>query len=74
VTIFLKTPSDEEYERRLRARGTESETIIQKRLNTARHELKCAHRYRYQVVNDDLDRAVHEICEILASREAELHA
>jgi len=68
ITIFLKTPSQEEYELRLRNRGTESETVIQRRLETAREELKFAGKYRYQVVNDDLDRAVTEICEILVSR------
>ena len=61
VTIFLTTPA-EEFEKRLRARGTESEEIIQKRLATAASEVKHAGRYRYVVVNDKLDRAVSEIC------------
>ncbi|MCA9034325.1 MAG: guanylate kinase [Planctomycetaceae bacterium] len=69
VTIFLSTPSPEEFERRLRNRGTESEEIIQKRLATAAKELQSAHRYRYIVVNDQLDQAVKEICEILKSEE-----
>lgn len=66
VTIFLETPSVDEYERRLRARGTETEAVIQRRLQTAREELKMADCYRYRVVNDDLDRAVAEICSLLA--------
>lgn len=70
VTIFLKTPSPEEFERRLRGRGTESEDIIQKRLATAANELQFANRYRYIVVNDQLDAAVREICEILKSEES----
>jgi guanylate kinase len=74
VTIFLATPSEKVFEKRLRDRGTESEEVIQRRLNTAREELKFADRYRHQVVNDDLDRAVNEIIEILVSREAELNA
>lgn len=69
VTIFLKTPSPEEFERRLRARGTESEEVIRRRLATAARELEFANRYRHVVVNDDLDRAVAEICEILKSEE-----
>jgi guanylate kinase len=36
VTIFLKTPSLAEYEHRLRARGTESDEVIRRRLETAR--------------------------------------
>ena len=74
VTIFLKTPSEEVFEQRLRARGTESEEVIQRRLRTAREELKSADRYRYQVCNDDLNRAVSEIIEVLVSREAESNA
>lgn len=69
VTIFLKTPSPEEFERRLRSRGTEIEEVIQKRLATAAKELEFADRYRHIVVNDQLDRAVQEICDILKSEE-----
>jgi len=73
VTIFLKTPSPEEFERRLRARGTETEAVIQKRLATSARELESASRYRHIVVNDELDRAVQEICEILKSEETQSH-
>lgn len=72
VTIFLTTPSIEVYEQRLRDRGTETEAGLQRRLQTARDELESAQRYRYVVVNDDLDRAVSEICDILAARKADL--
>jgi guanylate kinase len=71
VTIFLEAPS---YERRLRDRGTESEEVIQRRLQTARRELQLADSYRHRVVNDDLDRAVAEICAILQASKAGPHA
>lgn len=74
VTIFLKTPSPQEFERRLRDRKTETEEVIQKRLATAARELQFANRYRYTVVNDDLDRAVSELCEILKSEETKRNA
>ena len=74
VTIFLKAPSPKEFERRLRARGTETEDVIQKRLATSARELEYSNRYRYVVVNDELDRAVCEICEILKSEETQSHA
>lgn len=73
LSVFLTTPPAV-YEQRLRARGTESEEVIQRRLQTARNELQSSDSYRYVVVNDDLDRAVREICSIIAQREAELHA
>ncbi len=74
VTIFLQAPSPEEYERRLRSRGTESEDKIQRRLRTAKDELRFADRYRHVVVNDDLDRAVEQISEILRTEESKTHA
>lgn len=74
ITIFLKTPSEEIYEQRLRERGTDSDESIQRRLQTVRDELQLADRYRYQVVNDDLDSAVQEIATIISSRENRLHA
>ena len=74
VTIFLSTPSPAEFERRLRARGTESEEVIRRRLATAEKELQQAGRYRYVVVNDQLDTAVSEICEILKAEETARNA
>lgn len=67
ITFFLTTPSESEYEKRLRHRGTESDDVIKRRLETARRELQCADQYRYCIVNDDLDQAVHEISEILSN-------
>src|SRR4051812_42501371 len=66
-TIFLRPGSEAELERRLRARGTESEEAISRRLEVARRELARANQYKYQVVNDTVDRAVQEIGEILNS-------
>jgi guanylate kinase len=74
VTIFLSAPSPAEFELRLRARGTESEDVIQKRLATAENELQLAHRYKYVVVNDQLETAVSEICEILKAEEKARYA
>ena len=55
-TIFLRPSSDAELERRLRARGTESEEAIQRRLEVARRELARAEQYRFQVVNEPSNR------------------
>jgi guanylate kinase len=66
ITIFLRPRSLEELEERLRGRGTEDEEALQRRLEQAKNELALADWYRHQVVNDDLDRAVREICDILA--------
>lgn len=74
VTIFIRTASEADFEKRLRARGTESEEAIQRRLQTARRELEMADRYRFQVVNDDLDRVTAEIVQILKGLEENSNA
>ncbi len=65
VSIFVRPSSIEELQRRLRNRGTETDEAIQRRLQQANRELALADRYRYQVINDDIDQAVREICDIL---------
>jgi guanylate kinase len=65
LMIFLKAESIDEVERRIRHRGTNSEEEINRRLEAARRELAHASEYDHQVINDDLDRAVQEIYEIL---------
>ncbi|WP_417849824.1 guanylate kinase [Thalassoglobus sp.] len=74
TSLFLMTPSVDEYERRLQSRGTESEEVIQRRLRTAAEELKSADSYRHHIINDDLDRAVQEICDVLEAREKDFYA
>jgi guanylate kinase len=65
ITIFVRPSSLEELRRRLELRGTDTPEEIEKRLQRAQYELSQARLYRYRVVNDDLDRAVNEICAIL---------
>jgi guanylate kinase len=69
ITIFLLPPSMEICEQRLRDRGTETEEIIQRRLQKVTHELSFASRYQHRVVNDDLDRAVNEILGLLQTHQ-----
>ena len=57
VLIFVLPPSDEELERRLRRRCTETEAELQARLESARREMREAEKYDRLLVNDDLDRA-----------------
>ncbi len=68
ITIFVHPGSLEELERRLRSRGTESDEAIERRLAEARRELACADRYQYQVLNDDIEHAIREICQILTQQ------
>ena len=69
VTMFVRPDSIEELERRLRSRGTESESAIQRRLEVARRELGFVDRYRYVVTNQSVSQAVGDILQILKSLE-----
>src|SRR5262245_45124067 len=65
LTIFVHSGPVEELERRLRARNTESEEALARRLETARRELAKKHLYRYEVINREVQQAVREVCDIL---------
>lgn len=65
ITIFLLPPSLEELRNRLSARGTESDEIIEKRIEAATGELKFKDYYKHLVVNDDINHALAEIKKII---------
>jgi guanylate kinase len=65
VTIFVEAPSFEENERRLRERATESEGEIEDRLELAREQLDQADEFDHKIVNDDVDRALGDLAEIV---------
>ena len=67
VSIFVLPPSMKVLSQRLHKRGTDSEEVIQKRLQKAREEIRRADQYDYVVMNDDLEECVQEICEILSA-------
>ena len=57
----------EELERRLYGRRTESDEVIQGRLQRAHEEMKEIPNYDYLVVNDSVENAANEILAILAA-------
>lgn len=61
TTIFICPPSVQELEARLRGRGTESEEVIQKRLDQAAMEMKLAANYDVQVVNDTVEHCAQMV-------------
>lgn len=71
VLVFVKAPSREEQRRRLLERGRDDPEAIERRLAQAETEEAAADRFDAVVVNDDADRAAHEVAAILEShREA----
>ncbi len=69
VLIFICPPSLEDLEKRLRGRHTEDEETIRKRLNIVKEEIDRAKNFDYKIVNDDLQRAVSELEEIIAGEQ-----
>ena len=65
VRVFILPPSIEELERRLRARGTDNETVISSRMERAANEISHWDGYDYVLVNDDIDRCFAQVCKIL---------
>lgn len=53
VLVFLLPPSIKALEQRLRARGTDSDRVIQRRLREALNELQFIPEYTYRVVNEE---------------------
>jgi guanylate kinase len=64
VTIFIAADVPE-LERRLRDRATESTGEIGERIELARTQLEQAHRFRYMVRNDDVERATAALAAIV---------
>jgi len=67
--ILVIPPDFGELERRLRARGTDSDNTIRLRLKNARAELdfaKARGKYEFTVVNNDFDRALSELAGIFS--------
>ena len=52
VLIFVLPPSYDELKRRITKRGTESEDVIEKRMNRALEEIEISKNYNYIIVND----------------------
>lgn len=61
VLVFLVPPSIEEMERRLRARGTESQEVIDGRLKRALVELEHVPDYDYVIENDSVGKAAEDL-------------
>ena len=69
LSIFVLPPSLEILEKRLRERATEDNETIEKRLKEAEKEISFKDRYKYNVINDELEEAVNEILKILHMEE-----
>jgi guanylate kinase len=65
VSVFILPPSFSELKVRLHTRNTEKPEEIERRLNNARGEIAQMSRYRYLIVNDDLDLAFEQLTAVV---------
>lgn len=65
LSIFILPPSVEELERRLRARSTDSEESIVRRLDKAEYEMGFSDKFDRRVVNDSLDSCCSEVKKLI---------
>ena len=65
LLIFIRPPSVNELKARLLKRQTEDDVTLQRRLDRVTMELELGNKFDYQVVNDELDRAVREVQSVI---------
>jgi guanylate kinase len=67
VGLFILPPSRAELERRLRARGQDSDAVIERRMAEARAEMSHAPEFDHVLVNDDFETALRETRAVLTA-------
>ncbi|CAM3140185.1 guanylate kinase [Streptobacillus ratti] len=69
ILIFFKAPNLEELEKRLRGRNTDSDKVIQKRLENAIKELEYEKDYDYTIINHSIEDSCKQLIDIIAKGE-----
>ncbi len=72
ISFFLMPPNFSALEERIRKRKSESEEIIQERLQKGLKEMTMTEAYDYVIINDDVVRAANEVKEKISQRINEL--
>ena len=68
TSIFILPPSLAELERRLRARSSDPENIVQNRMKKARDEISHFDEYDFVLINDDLNNSYQKIRAIIEAK------
>ena len=68
VSVFILPPSREELLKRLTGRGTDSQEIIDRRMQDAVSEMSHYGEFNYLIINDDFDTALQELRSIVIAR------
>lgn len=73
VFIFILPPSIEELKNRIKARGSETEETMARRLGTALQEISLIDQYDYRVINEDLEVAINRVRAIITAEQCKLN-
>jgi guanylate kinase len=73
-SIFILPPSRGALEHRLKARSTDSEEVIQRRLKDAAADIGHWQEFDYVVINDNFDQAIEDLVAIVTDRGSALAA
>jgi guanylate kinase len=65
VGVFILPPSVTELERRMRARGQDSEAVIRRRLASAEEEISHSAEFNYVIINKDFEIAKQDLQAII---------
>jgi len=61
TSVFISPPTLSELKRRLELRSTDSQEVIQRRVNMAKKEIQRVSEYEYLLINDDLESAAQQL-------------
>lgn len=64
TSVFITPPTLSELKKRLQSRATDSEAIVNKRLENAIFEIESLNEYDFVIINDDLDKAVEQFINV----------
>ena len=73
-SIFILPPSRSALEQRLKARSTDSDAVIQRRLRDAAQDLGHWDEFDYVVINDQFEQAIEDLQAIVENRGSRLQA
>ncbi len=65
LTIFIKPPSIDELEKRLKKRNSETDSSIKIRINKAKNEILLADKFDYIVENDILEKSYRKVLSLV---------
>ncbi len=64
TSVFITPPTLSELERRLYSRSTDKKSIIEKRIENAKEEIKAICEFDFVIINDNIERASNEFATI----------